>query len=243
MEPMILFVVTSHATIGDTGRPTGLWLEELAAPYYAFIDAGYEVEIASIKGGKVPVDPRSQKPIGGNAPTVERFLKDAKASARLADNPSIDALDVSRYAVVFLPGGHGAMWDMPESKALARAIVSTLERGNVVAAVCHGSAGLVNARFENGEPVVKGREICAFTNSEEEAAGLAGEVPFLLETRLEELGARIHKAPNFQPLAVADGNLITGQNPASSEVVAKFVIRHLQSKYQVSALMRSFALA
>lgn len=231
MKPVILFVVTSHATIGDTGKPTGLWLEELAAPYYAFIDAGYEVEIASIKGGKVPVDPKSQKSSGEGPPLVERFLKDEKASAQLANTPSIDTLKVTRYAALFLPGGHGTMWDLPESQTLARAIVSTLERGDVVAAVCHGSAGLVNARFENGEPVVKGREISAFTNSEEEAAGLAGEVPFLLETRLGELGARIHKAPDFQPLAVADGNLITGQNPASSEIVAKFVVKQLKLKY------------
>lgn len=241
MEPVILFVVTSHATIGDTGKPTGLWLEELAVPYYAFMDAGYKVEIASVKGGKVPVDPKSQKSIGENSPAVERFLKDETAKAQVANTPSIDALDVSRYTAVFLPGGHGTMWDMPESKALASAIVSTLERGDVVAAVCHGSAGLVNARFENGVPVVKGREISAFTNSEEEAAGLAGEVPFLLETRLEELGAKIHKVPNFLPLAVADGNLITGQNPASSEKVAQFVIKHLKSKSAENALSVTLA--
>lgn len=241
MEPVILFVVTSHATMGDTGKPTGLWLEELAAPYYVFTDAGYKVEIASIKGGKVPIDPNSQKSIGENSPAVERFLKDAKAKTQVANTPSIDALDISRYAVVFLPGGHGTMWDMPESKALARAIVSTLERGGVVAAVCHGPAGLVNARFGNGEPVVKGREITAFTNSEEEASGLAEEVPFLLETRLEELGARIHKVSNFKPLAVADGNLITGQNPASSEKVARFVIKYLESEYAENALSEALA--
>lgn len=231
MKPVILFVVTSHATIADTSKPTGLWLEELAAPYYAFVDAGYGVEIASIKGGRVPVDPKSKKSIGENPPSVDRFLKDEKAKAKVANTPPIEALDVTRYSAVFLPGGHGTMWDLPGSAALALAIVSTLEKGNVVAAVCHGPAGLVNARFGNGEPVVKGRKISAFTNSEEEAAGLAGEVPFLLETRLRELGAELHKAPNFQPFAVADGNLITGQNPASAEKVAKLVIKQLKSKF------------
>lgn len=231
MKPRILFVVTSHAAIGDTGQPTGLWLEELAAPYYVFRDEGYEVEVASTRGGKVPVDPKSRKAAGENSPSVERFLKDEKAGALLAKTPSIDTLDIARYAALFLPGGHGTMWDLPQSKALARAVVAMLDRGDVVAAVCHGPAGLVDARFDNGDPVVKGRKISAFTNSEEAAAGLAGEVPFLLETRLAELGAEIHKAPNFQPFAIADGNLITGQNPASAEKAAKLVIRQLKARH------------
>lgn len=231
MVPLkILFVVTSAAFMGDTGEPTGLWFEELTTPYYAFVDAGAEVDIVSIAGGAVPIDPRSKKPLGENPASVDRFLRDPKAGAKIADTKAIAGVDASQYDAVFLPGGHGTMWDLPASTALAKTVVATLGRGGVVAAVCHGPAGLVSAKFDNGEPVVAGKRVAAFTNSEEVAAGLDKAVPFLLEDRLRALGAKLETAPDFQPLALRDGNLITGQNPASSEKVAELVLEALNER-------------
>jgi len=225
----ILFIVTSHAKIPNTGKNTGLWLEELTTPYYAFKDAGYRVEIASITGGVVPIDPSSQKTIGQNPTSVDRFLQDKEVLAAIKNTPAISKIDAKNYAAVFLPGGHGTMWDLPGSEKLAAIVSSTLESGRVVAAVCHGPAGLVSAKDKKGQPVVKGRQVSAFTNAEEEAAGLTKTVPFLLESRLRELGALVKTGPNFQAFAIADGNLITGQNPASSEKVATLVIERLKS--------------
>lgn len=226
---IILFIVTSHTVLGNTGKPTGLWLEELAAPYYAFKDAGYEVEIVSIAGGEVPLDPRS---LEGDAktPSVQRFLADGKAMALIRHSSPVQNVDVTRYAALFLPGGHGTMWDLPGSKALARVVSEAWNGGRVVSAVCHGPAGLVAAVDRNGDPIVKGRKVAAFTNSEEAAVGLTEAVPFLLETRLRELGAQVQTAPDFTPFAVADGRLVTGQNPASSEKVAKLVMQALEQK-------------
>jgi len=224
----ILFIVTSHSIIGNTEKPTGMWFEELTSPYYAFVDAGYGVDIASINGGKVPIDPNSQKEVGKNPETVERFLKDKIAIKKLNESSKIGDVDAKKYAAVFLPGGHGTMWDFPDNKILSSIVSDTLSDGRVVATVCHGAAGLVNAKFANGEFVVKGKKISSFTDDEEEAAGLTGVVPFPLESRLREAGADIHKVPNFQPFAIADGNLITGQNPASSEKVAGLVIENLK---------------
>jgi len=226
----ILFVVTSAAFMGSTGEPTGLWFEELATPYYAFVEAGAEVDIVSIAGGAVPIDPRSQKPLGENPESVDRFLRDPKASAKIADTKAIASVDASAYDAVFLPGGHGTMWDLPSSTALAHKVVETLDRGAVVAAVCHGPAGLVSAKFDNGEPVVFGKRVAAFTNSEEAAAGLDKAIPFFLEDRLRQLGAKVETAPDFQPFALRDGNLITGQNPASSERVAELVLEALSER-------------
>jgi len=220
----ILFVVTSHGKLGDSRKPTGLWLEELAAPYYAFLDAGYHVDIASIAGGPVPIDPRSRAELGQNPPSVERFLADDEAMEAMEDSRSIGNVNGKVYAAVFLPGGHGTMWDLPTSKPLAELIAETYESGRVVAAVCHGPAGLVNVRLSNGDPLVKGREVSAFTDSEEAAVGLTKAVPFLLESKLAELGAIIRSGPDFEPFAVVDGNLVTGQNPPSSEKVAELVM-------------------
>jgi putative intracellular protease/amidase len=160
---------------------------------------------------------------------VERFLKDASAMQKLTNTPAVTKVDGSRYAAIFLPGGHGTMWDLPTNTSLATLLGHAMDEGKVVAAVCHGPSGLVAAKLKNGDPIVKGKKISAFTNEEEKAAGLTKEVPFLLETRLRELGAAYQKASKFQPFAVADGNLITGQNPASSEKVAELVIKTLQS--------------
>jgi putative intracellular protease/amidase len=226
----ILIVTTSHDKLGDTGQPTGLWLEELAAPYYALADSGAELTLASIKGGAIPIDPKSREPDGGVPASVERFLADPKAVAAAKATPAIGEINAGDYDAIFLPGGHGTMWDLPGSRALARAVGSVLDAGRVVAAVCHGPAGLVSARTESGHPVVEGKRVSCFTDSEEKAVGLTEVVPFLLETRLRTLGAQIEKAPDFQPFAVRDGNLITGQNPASSERVAELVLEVLKEK-------------
>jgi putative intracellular protease/amidase len=224
----ILMVTTSHASIGDSGHPTGVWFEELTTPYFAFIDAGVEVAIASINGGKVPIDPGSLKPAGENPASVDRFLKDTTAMRKIDTSLKIDDLSADDYAAVFLPGGHGTMWDLPNSAALAQLLSRAWINGKVVAAVCHGPAGLVNAKDAAGKPIVAGRRVSAFTNSEEQAAGLTKAVPFLLETRLRELGGRHESGPDFQPHAVRDGQLVTGQNPASSEAAAHLTLEAIR---------------
>jgi putative intracellular protease/amidase len=220
----ILLLVTSQATMGDSPRPTGVWLEELTTPYYAFVDAGAEVDIASIKGGPVPLDPHSVVAAGGNPPSVERFLHDRAAMARLQTSAAVTQLDGRGYAAVFLPGGHGTMWDFPDNTALATLLGRMWRAGKVVAAVCHGPAGLLGVSDAQGRPLVNGRHISAFTDSEEAAAGLDRVVPFLLETRLRAQGALFERGVNFQPHAVRDGQLVTGQNPASSLEVARLVL-------------------
>ncbi|ODA67979.1 Molecular chaperone Hsp31 and glyoxalase 3 [Methyloligella halotolerans] len=220
----VLVIVTSAATMGQGGEPTGLWFEELTTPYYAFVDEGADVTLASIEGGEAPIDPRSLEPEGGTPESVTRFKRDEEASAALKNTKPISEVDVSKYDAVFLPGGHGTMWDLPESQTLADLLTKAWADGKVVAAVCHGPAGLVNAKDENGDPLVKGRRVTAFTNSEEVAVDLKDKVPFLLEDRLKELGANYEKAGDFQPFAVVDGRLVTGQNPASSAEAAKLTL-------------------
>lgn len=226
----VLMIATSAATMGSGGEPTGLWLEELAAPYYVFADAGASVTLASIAGGAAPVDPRSVKARGENEAEVDRFLDDAAASAALKATIPVDRLDAAEYDAVFLPGGHGTMWDLPDSAALAALIGASWAAGKVVAAVCHGPAGLVNVKAEDGRPLVEGRRVTGFSDSEERAVGLDGIVPFLLETRLRTLGGRYESAADFQPFAVADGRLVTGQNPASSALTARAVLDALASR-------------
>ncbi len=227
----VLFILTSHAQIPATGQPTGLWLEEFTTPYYALVDAGYEVDVASIQGGAVPIDPKSKPEAGSEAEgSVARYMKDDKAQQKIEKSKPLADIDGKNYAAIVLPGGHGTMFDLPESAHLARLVADTLEDNRIVAAICHGPAGLVGAKFKDGTPVVKGKRVAAFTNEEEEAVKLTEVMPFLLETRLKELGAKHEEAPNFQPFAVADGNLITGQNPASSQKVAELVIAALKEK-------------
>ncbi|MEG6508116.1 type 1 glutamine amidotransferase domain-containing protein [Methyloligella sp. 2.7D] len=223
----ILLIVTSSATMGAGGEPTGLWFEELATPYYAFVDAGADVTLASIEGGKAPIDPRSVKPKGENEASVDRFLADETASAALAETKPVSEIDVSKYDAVFLPGGHGTMWDLPGSTALADLLTEAWGEGKVVGAVCHGPAGLVNAKDENGEPLVKGRRVTGFTNSEEVAVELQNKVPFLLEDRLKQLGGKYEKVGDFEPFAISDGRLITGQNPASAGPAAELMLKEL----------------
>lgn len=226
----ILFILTSHAMMGDTGQPTGVWLEELTTPYYALKDAGYDVKLASIKGGEIPIDPRSLEGEEELPESVKRFLADEDAMNALKNSAAIENVNATQYAAVFLPGGHGTMFDLPESERLAEIVSETLTENRIVAAVCHGPAGLVSAKNANGEPVVKGKNVAAFTNSEEEAVELTDAVPFLLETGLKELGANVITAPDFQPHAVQDGHLITGQNPSSSGKVAELIINTLNEQ-------------
>ena len=226
----ILIVTTSHSELGTSNKPTGMWLEELTIPYYQFVDAGVPVTIASVKGGVIPVDPSSRKKLGENSPIVDRFLQDPQAKRALEQSLAIEEIEPSEYDAIFLPGGHGTMWDLPQCDRLAQIISEALTQNRVVAAVCHGPAGLVSARTADGCSVLEGRKVTAFTDSEEEAVGLTQTVPFLLETKLRELGADFQSANNFQAFAIVDGNLITGQNPASSPIVAERVLEALEVK-------------
>jgi putative intracellular protease/amidase len=213
--------------MGDTATPTGLWVEELAVPYYRFIDAGLEVELASPLGGEAPLEPNSIKPMGQNDPLVDRFLGDPVTRQRVAATRRLAEVEVTGFDAIFFPGGHGTMWDLPVDASVRRAVETAEAGGKVIAAVCHGPAGLVAAQSADGQPLVAGKRLTAFTNAEEEAAGLTQIVPFLLESRLIELGAHFDAGPDWQPHAVRDGRLITGQNPASSAAVADHVMAAL----------------
>lgn len=225
----ILMILTSNSTMGKDGHPTGFWFEELAEPYYTFIDNGVPVTLASIEGGPAPVDPRSLKPRGENEKSVERFLADDVATNALATTIPVSKIDASDWDAIFLPGGHGTVWDLPDSEPLGTLLGRAWAEGKVIAAVCHGPAGLVNAKDETGRPLVEGRRVTGFTDSEEHAVGLAEVVPFLLETRLRELGGRYESVADFQPFAIADGRLVTGQNPASSALTARLTLEALAS--------------
>jgi putative intracellular protease/amidase len=220
----ILILSTAADVLGDTGKPTGVWYEELATPYYAFLDAGHEVTLVTLEGKPVPIDPNSDE-TGDAAPaSVTRFRADAVATALLAKPGRLEDEDVTAYDALYIPGGHGAMYDLAESATAAAAIGKAWDSGKVVASVCHGPAAFAKVVDAKGEPIVKGRKVTAFTNSEETAVGLEKAVPFLLETKLRELGAEFENVADWQPLAVADGQLVTGQNPASSEAAAKEVL-------------------
>lgn len=227
MPTSVLIVTTSHDRLGLTGEPTGLWFEELATPYYLFKDAGLRVTLASVAGGVVPIDPRSRGEAGTHPASVARFLADETAMNALESTSAVTAYVDVQHDAIFLPGGHGTMWDYPQSEALALLISQTLQRDKIVGAVCHGPAGLVAALDREGSSVVKGRRVSAFTNEEEAAVGLTDKVPFLLETRLTALGGRFEKGPAFAPFAVSDRGLVTGQNPASSEKVADLMLKEL----------------
>jgi len=227
MSRRILMIVTSNSRLGDSGKPTGFWAEELAAPYYALVDAGAELHLASPAGGPAPVDPGSVKERGSNPPIVERFLADAALQAALAQTRRAADVDARAYDAVFFPGGHGTMWDLPGDAGVTAAVEKAFAEGKLIASVCHGGAGLVSARRADGRPIVEGRRINAFTDAEEAAVGLTGVVPFALETRLRQLGARFEGAPMWQAFALRDGPFITGQNPQSSELVAGQLLQAL----------------
>jgi putative intracellular protease/amidase len=234
MTETILILTTSHDRIGDTGRATGFYWEELALPYWAFRDAGYAVAFASPKGGMPPVDPGSAK-VEGRAAPVQRFLDDIGAMAALAAGLPVDQVQ-GDYAAVFLPGGHGTMWDMAQTPGVGLLVGRAYDAGAVVGAVCHGPAGLMEARLTDGTPVVQGKRVNSFTDAEEVAAGLDGVVPYLMETRLRGLGALFEgNADNFQSHAVRDGRLVTGQNPRSTAAVAGLMLQALADRADKAA--------
>lgn len=227
VSPRILMIVTSNARMGDTGKPTGVWAEELATPYFALVDAGVEVELASPAGGPAPIDPASVKAKGENDAIIERFLADATLQKRIAATRKVGELDPAAYDAIFFPGGHGTMWDLPTDAGVKRVVEAAYASNKIIASVCHGAAGLVTAKRPDGKPIVQGRRVNSFTDAEEAAAGLTQVVPFPLETRLRELGGQFEGAPNWQAYAVRDGQLITGQNPQSSARVAQYVLEAL----------------
>jgi putative intracellular protease/amidase len=226
----ILVVLTSHNKLGDTGQPTGFWLEELAAPYYLFKDAGAELTLASPEGGPAPLDPKSDDP-DAQTEATRRFKSDSAANVELATTARLDSLTARDFDAVFYPGGHGPLWDLVDNEASIRLIEEFWAANKPVSAVCHAPIALVNARDENGEFIVKGREVTGFTNAEEEAVGLTKVVPVLVEDTMIARGARYSKVANWQSYTCQDGNLITGQNPASSEAVAKLVLAALQRQH------------
>ena len=227
MSKRILMIVTSNARLGDTGKTTGIWAEEIAVPYYRLIDAGAQIEIASPAGGAAPIDPGSLKPRGQNDAAVERFLDDTAAQAKLQATHVVAAVDATTFDAIFFPGGHGAMWDLPADAGVKRAVEAAFASTKLIASVCHGAAGLVSARRADGKAIVEGHRINAFTDAEEEAVGLTATVPFQLESRLRELGAHFEGAANWQPFAVRDRQFVTGQNPQSSNLVAEHLLQAL----------------
>jgi putative intracellular protease/amidase len=218
----ILMVMTSHDTLGNTGRKTGFWLEEFAAPYYVFTDAGIELTVASPKGGQPPIDPKSDDP-DNQTPAQTRFKGDKKAQEVLANTVRLNTVSAKDYDTVFYPGGHGPMWDLAEDPFSIKLIEEFYDSGKPVAAVCH-APGVLHHVKHKGEPIVKGKRVTGFTNSEEEAVGLTKVVPFLVEDELRRLGGLFEKKPDWQSFAIIDGHLITGQNPASSEATAQALL-------------------
>lgn len=224
----ILMVVTSHDKLGDTGEKTGFWLEELAAPYYVFLDAGASVTIASPKGGMPPVDPKSNEPKHETEAT-RRFKSDQAAQDDLAHSKRLREVSVNDFDAIFFPGGHGPLWDLAsdlDAMALTEAFVKA---DKPVGAVCHAPATLGDVRGEDGDFLVKGKRVTGFTNAEEEAVGLTSVVPFLLEDRLKERGALFSHGENWTPYVQVDGKLVTGQNPASSAPAAEALLKLLAS--------------
>ncbi len=222
----ILMVLTSHDQLGDTGKKTGFWLEELAAPYYAFRDAGAEVVLASPKGGQPPVDPKSSES-SFQTDLTRRFEADAAAKAQLAATLRLDSVSQAKFDAVFYPGGHGPLWDLAEDKASIGLIESFIAALKPVALVCHAPGVLRHVKAPDGKPLVEGKKVAGFTNTEEEGMGLTEVVPFLVEDELKAKGGLYSKGPDLEPYVVSDGYLITGQNPKSSGLASKFLIDQL----------------
>ena len=224
----ILMVLTSHDKLGNTSRKTGFWLEEFAAPYYVFRDAGVEVTLASPKGGQPPIDPKSDLP-ENQTPAMARFKEDADAQRELSRTLKLSDMNSADFDTVFYPGGHGPMWDLAEDPDSIALIESFYNSGKPVAAVCHGP-GVLHRVVNKGESIVKGKRVTGFTNGEEEAVGLTKVVPFLVEDELKRLGGLYQKAGNWESFVVVDGRLITGQNPASSAAAAKALLSQFEMR-------------
>lgn len=223
----ILMILTSHNKLGNTGKKTGLWLEEFAAPYYIFKDAGAEVVLASPKGGQAPLDPKSDDP-DSQTPAIQRFKSDKEAQQALANTVKLSNIKAEDFDAVFYPGGHGPLWDLSGDRDSISLIETFYGAGKPVAAVCHGPAVFLHTKAADGSLLVQGKSVTGFANSEEAAVDLTGVVPFLVEDILKKNGGIYTKAEDWQSYTVTDGNLITGQNPASSEAAAKALLEQLQ---------------
>ena len=224
----VLIVLTSHDKLGDTGKPTGFWLEEFAAPYYVFKDAGAEIVLASPKGGQPPLDPKSDAP-DAQTEMTKRFKNDAESQALLANTRKLDEVSAADFDTVFYPGGHGPLWDLTGNSTSIALIESFIQARKPVAAVCHAPAALVQVRGVDGEYLVKGKRVTGFTNTEEEGVQLTDVVPFLLEDKLKEIGGDYSKGPDWSSYVLVDGLLVTGQNPASSEEAARELLKLLKT--------------
>lgn len=223
----VLIVITSHDELGNTGRKTGFWLEELAAPYYVFKDAGAEITMASPKGGQPPLDPKSNEP-SSQTDQTRRFASDPVASAQLAKTVRLDSVRQEDFDTLFYPGGHGPLWDLAEDKDSIRLLESFIAAEKPVALVCHAPGALRHVMTPAGRPLVEGKRVTGFTNSEEEGSGLTDVVPFLLEDELKAKGGRFESTQDWGVFIVTDGLLTTGQNPASSSAAAKRLLEKVR---------------
>ncbi|MGX5698491.1 type 1 glutamine amidotransferase domain-containing protein [Acinetobacter kookii] len=223
----ILMVLTSHDTLGTTGKKTGFWLEELAAPYYTFVDAGAEVTLASPKGGQPPLDPKSNEK-DAQTETTRRFEADSSAMQALANTRKLSEISIADFDAVFYPGGHGPLWDLAEDQTSISLIEQTLQANKPLALVCHAPGVLRHVKCTDDQPIVKGKSVTGFSNTEEAAVGLTEIVPFLVEDMLRENGGHYYKAEDWQVHVQQDGLLITGQNPASSAATAEALLKLLQ---------------
>ncbi|RRO20976.1 type 1 glutamine amidotransferase domain-containing protein [Pectobacterium aquaticum] len=222
----ILMVLTSHDELGNTGNKTGFWLEEFAAPYYTFKDAGAELVLASPAGGQPPLDPKSDL-ADFQTELTHRFKADPAAQQALTHTVKLDTVSEQDFDAVFYPGGHGPLWDLAESPVSIALIEAFVRANKPTGFVCHAPGVLIHVKAENGDALIKGRKVTGFTNGEEEAVQLTDVVPFLIEDEFKKLGGLYEKGPDWAPYLVEDGKLITGQNPASSEVVAKAILKQL----------------
>jgi len=223
----VLIVLTSHSELGNTGKKTGFWIEEFAAPYYTMADAGVDITIASPKGGQPPIDPKSDE-AENQTPATERFHADAALKEKLSQSIVLSTVKESDYDAVFYPGGHGPLWDLANDSDSISLIETFHKNKKPVALVCHAPGALIHVKDENGDPLVKGKDVTGFSNTEEDAVQLTDVVPFLLEDEMVKLGANYSKGADWGSYVKKDGLLITGQNPGSSEETAKLLLKTLE---------------
>jgi len=224
----VLIILTSHDQLGDTGKKTGFWLEEFAAPYYVLLDAGAQITLASPAGGRPPLDPQSDVPDAQTAATA-RFKKDDAAQKALDNTTPLAEIDAAGFDWIFFPGGHGPLWDLAENAANQRLIETFITENRPLAAVCHAPAIFKHTKGADGKSLVSGRRVTGFTNTEEAGVGLTKIVPFRIEDMLKANGGRYEKGPDWGSYVVVDGKLVTGQNPASSEAAARELLKLLKS--------------